>query len=145
MLRIWYGTDDPTESAWAQTLARRFTAAHPAVRVTLTTYGLDDLNTKMQLALHSGNPPDLVYTTPRGPGLPAYVRAGQLRDLGSQARRYGWAARQRPGLLAAYNQALSPTGRDAVHVYAVPYVMAGVAILYNRAIFAPCTWPSPVR
>ena len=134
-LRIWYGTDDPTESAWAQTLARRFHSAHPATRVTLTTYSLDDLNTKMQLALHAGNTPDLVYTTPRGPGLPAYVRAGQLRDLSAEARRLGWASQQRPGLLATYNDTLAPNGRAGGHVYGVPYVMAGVAVLYNKAIF----------
>src|SRR2546430_5014050 len=72
-LRIWYGTDDPTERTWVQGLARHEAARHPSVRVKLTTYDLDDLNDKMRLALNAGTPPDLVYTTPRGPGLPAYV------------------------------------------------------------------------
>src|SRR5256885_1977719 len=60
VLRIWYGTDDPTERVWSQDLARRFAAEHPSVHVRLTDYGLDDLNAKMQLALSAGTPPDLV-------------------------------------------------------------------------------------
>ena len=140
VLRIWYGTDDPTERAWSQDLARRFAAEHPSVHVRLTDYSLDDLNTKMQLALNAGTPPDLVYTTPRGPGLPAYVRADLLRDLTSVARAGGWAGRLRPGLLAEYNRLLATgtrTGRDALHtpVYAVPYDLAAVAVLYNKALF----------
>lgn len=136
-LRIWYGTDDPTEASWAQQLARGFEAQHHGVKVSLTTYGLDDLNAKMQVALNGTNPPDLVYTTPRGPGLPAYVRAGKLLDLTTAARRRGWAARLRPGLLADYNRLLAANGskRDAGKIYAVPYVIAAVAVLYNQQLF----------
>ncbi len=133
-LRIWYGTDDPTERSWVQTLVQRFESAHSSIRVSLTTYALDDLNTKMQLALGAGNPPDLVYTTPRGPGLPVYARAGQLLNLTSYARSHRWSERLRPGLLAEYNNLLSPTGSSR-YVYAVPYHMAAVAVLYNKAIF----------
>ncbi len=137
-LRIWYGTDDPTERPWALELARRFSASHPSVHVVLTTYGLDDLNDKMQLAMGSGHPPDLVYTTPRGPGLPAYIRAGQLRDLTTAARQGGWASALRPGLLDSYNRLLASNSSHAAagHIYAVPYDMAAVGVLYNKALFA---------
>jgi raffinose/stachyose/melibiose transport system substrate-binding protein len=133
-LRIWYGTDDPTERSWAQALVQRFESAHSSIRVSLTTYALDDLNTKMQLALGAGNPPDLVYTTPRSPGLPVYARAGQLLNLTSFARSHRWSERLRSGLLTEYNNLLSPTGSSR-YVYAVPYHMAAVAVLYNKAIF----------
>ena len=57
------------------------------------------MNEKMQLALSSGSTPNLIYTTPRGPGLPTYVRADKLLDLSSVARSDGWAASLRPSLL----------------------------------------------
>ena len=135
-LRIWYGTDDPTEAPVMQALANRFQAAHPGVTVRLSTYTLEDINTKLQLALASGNAPDLIYTTPRGPGLPAYVRAGDLLDLAAVARKDNWAGRLRPGLLASYNDLLSPTGRAGGHVYGAPYMMAIVGVLYNKTIFS---------
>jgi len=135
VLRVWYGTDDPTEQALAQTLARRFEASHRGVSVKLESYNLADLNGRMALVLSAGNPPDLIYTTPRGPGLAAYVRAGQLSNLSPSWRQDGWAARLRPGLLVDYNRLLAANSGVAGHVYAVPYVMAAVGVLYNKALF----------
>jgi len=134
-LRIWYATDDPTEAPVVKSFASAFQASHAGTTVNLTTYALDDLNTKMQLALSSGNTPDLIYTTPRGPGLPTYVRAGKLLDLSGGAHTAGWASTLRPGLLASYNDLLSPSGSAGGHVYAAPYLIAAVGVLYNQAIF----------
>ncbi len=136
-LRLWYGSDDPTERAWVQGLVRRFEAAHPTIRVQFSFYSLDDMNTKTQLALSTSAAPDLIYSTPRGPGLPAYVRARRLRDLSADARRRNWAAQLRPGLLAAYNATLAANGtaHDAGKVFAAPYLLAAVGVLYNKAIF----------
>ncbi len=135
-LRIWYASDDPTEGPVIQALAAAFQASHSGVTVSLSTYSLDDMNDKMQLALSSGNTPDLVYTTPRGPGLPTYVRADKLLDLTSAARRDNWAGMLRPGLLSSYNDLLSPSGSAGGHVYGAPYMMAVVGVLYNQAIFS---------
>ena len=134
-LRIWYGTDDPTEGPLSQALARQFQASHRGVQVQLSSFGLDDINAKLQLALSAGVPPDFIYTTPRGPGLPVYVAAGKLLDLTSGAHHNGWAADLPPNLLAAYNDTLAPTGNANGHVYAAPDILAVVAILYNKAIF----------
>src|SRR6516225_5246372 len=71
-LRIWYSTDDPVERVWSQGLVRAFERTHPNIRVDLVDYSFEDLNTKLQLALTAGDPPDLAYVTPRGPGIPAY-------------------------------------------------------------------------
>jgi raffinose/stachyose/melibiose transport system substrate-binding protein len=135
-LRIWYATDDPTEAPVIQTLAAKFQASHPGVDVSLSTYALDDMNEKMQLALSSSVTPDLIYTTPRGPGLPAYVRADKLLDLSAAARRDNWQSMLRPGLLGGYNDLLSPTGNANGRVYGAPYMMAVVGMLYNQAIFS---------
>jgi len=135
VVRVWYGTDDPTEEALAQALARRFEATHSGVRVDLQSYALADLNGRMELALSAGTPPDIVYTTPRGPGLAAYVRAGQLTNLSPAWRQRGWATRLRPNVLVDYNRLLTANSGVAGHVYAVPYTMAAVGVLYNKTLF----------
>ncbi|MGH2347386.1 MAG: ABC transporter substrate-binding protein [Chloroflexota bacterium] len=137
-LRIWYGSDDPTEQAWATDLANRFAATHASIKVQFSFYDLDDMNDKTQLALNTDNPPDLIYSTPRGPGLPSYVHAGKLLDLTAEARKRGWAGQLRPGLLAGYNNLLDAAGTasDVGKVYAVPYLLAADGVLYNKDIFS---------
>jgi raffinose/stachyose/melibiose transport system substrate-binding protein len=135
-LRIWYSTDDPTERVWSQQLARRFERSHPGVTVQLTDYSFEDLNTKLQLALSAGRPPDLAYVTPRGPGIPAYLQGHELRDLTSAAQTGGWAARLQPGLLAAYNRPFGFEGAPKGHIMAVPTSLAAVGILYNKRLLS---------
>lgn len=137
-LRIWYASDDPTERSWATALANRFAAQHRNIKVDFTVYGLEDVTNKLQLALAANRPPDLIYTTPRGPGLPAYVRAGKLLDLTAAAKKHGWARQLRPNLLSDYNTLLAANGssHDKGRIYAVPYVMAVVGVLYNRTLFS---------
>src|SRR5437868_3430912 len=60
-LRVWYSTDDPVEGAWSQTLARQYNRAHTHVQVALSDYSFEDMNTKLQLALTAGRPPDVAY------------------------------------------------------------------------------------
>ncbi len=136
-LHIWYGSDDPTEQAWAGDLANRFAATHASIKIQFSFYDLDDMNDKTQLALNTGNPPDLIYSTPRGPGLPSYVHAEKLLDLTAEARKRGWAGQLRPGLLTGYNDLLDAAGApaDAGKVYAVPYLLAADGVLYNKDIF----------
>lgn len=133
-LRIWYGTDDPVERAWSQQLAHAFQQTHSAVQVQLVDYSFADLNTKLQLALAAGNPPDLAYVTPRGPGIPVYVQAHRLRDLTTDARIHSWSSRLQPGLLAAYNQAFAFYGGKPGHIVAVPTSLAAAAIMYNKRL-----------
>lgn len=137
-LRVWYGSADPTEQTWAADLAKQFAATHPKLKVQFSFYDLDDMGDKTQLALNTNNPPDLIYSTPRGPGLPSYLRAGKLLDLTAEATNRGWAAQLRPGLLASYNALLDANGttNDAGHVYAVPYMLAADGVLYNKDIFS---------
>lgn len=134
VLRIWYSTDDPVERAWSQQLARRFEATHPAIHVQLTDYSFEDLNTKLQLALAAGDPPDLAYVTPRGPGIPAYVGNHKLLNLASAARANRWTARLRPGLLASYNEPFHFYGAPAGAIMAVPTSLAAVGVLYNTRL-----------
>jgi raffinose/stachyose/melibiose transport system substrate-binding protein len=133
-LRIWYATDDPVERTWSQYLVRTFEASHRGLHARLTAYSFEDLNTKLQLALAAGNPPDLAYVTPRGPGIPAYVAAHRLLDLGHAAREHHWAAKLRPGLLADYNRPFTYFGARKGQVMAVPTALAGVGILYNKRL-----------
>jgi raffinose/stachyose/melibiose transport system substrate-binding protein len=137
-LRIWYGSDDPTEQTWANGLAQQFAAAHPEIKVQFSFYDLDDMADKTRLALNTNNPPDLIYSTPRGPGLPSYLQAGKLLDLTAEATKRDWARQLRPGLLAGYNTVLDANGtaKAADHIYAVPSMLAADGILYNRDIFS---------
>ncbi len=133
-LRVWYSTDDPVERTWSQMLARRFEANHPAIHVQLTDYSFEDLNTKLQLALSAGDPPDLAYVTPRGPGIPAYVGNHALLDLTPAARAGHWMKRLRPGLLSAYNAPFRFYGAHAGTITAVPTALAAVGVLYNARL-----------
>lgn len=134
VLHVWYSTDDPAERVWSQYLARRYEETHPGVTVDLADYNFAELNTKLQLALATGSAPDLAYVTPRGPGIPAYVRAHKLLDISAAAVRYRWAARLRPGLLQRYNQPFTLLGTRGPKVAAVPMALAEVGIMYNRHI-----------
>lgn len=133
-LRIWYATDDPVERGWARQLVQIYERAHHGVQVQLNVLSFEDLNTKLQLALSAGDPPDLAYVTPRGPGIPAYVAAHKLRDLTAAAQQNDWSRLLRPGLLAQYNQPFGHYGAPAGHVVAVPSAVAAVGVLYNRRL-----------
>ena len=122
------------ERVWSQQLARRYEALHPGTRVNLRDYSFEDLNTKLQLALSAGDPPDLAYVTPRGPGIPAYIGARLLRNLSEPARTHGWAQKLRPGLLAAYNAPFRYFGAAPGSIVAVPTSLAAVGILYNQRL-----------
>jgi raffinose/stachyose/melibiose transport system substrate-binding protein len=142
-LKVWYATDDPIERAWSQQLAKLFERSHPDVNVSMAHYSLGDFNPKMQLALTSGNPPDLAYATPRACGIPIYVQAGKLLNLTKYARAYRWPSRLRPNLLSEYNSpfTLYKTQSAAsfagnVQVYAVPHAKAAVGLMYNQKLLA---------
>jgi len=143
VLRIWYSTDDPVERTWSQELASQFQQAHPAVQVRMVDYSFEDLNTKLQLALRAGTPPDLAYVTPRGPGIPAYLGAHKLRDLTTAARSGSWTSKLRPGLLAGYNQPFGFMGARQGAVMAVPTSLAAVGVLYNKDLLATLHLPLP--
>ena len=44
----------------------------------------------VELALTSGDAPDVFYTWPSGAGLTAYAKEGYLLDLTPYAKKYGW-------------------------------------------------------
>lgn len=132
-MRIWYSTDDPVERAWTKELAAAFEASHHGIQVDLTDYSFEDLNTKLQLALSSGDPPDLAYVTPRGPGIPEYVRAHRLRDLSQWAKKFGWYGRLRHNLLVNYNRPFQFYGAKPHEIVGVPSSLAAVTILFNAA------------
>lgn len=135
-LRIWYSTDDPAERIWAQGLARTYESTHRGTHVQLTVYSFEDVNTKLQLALSSGHPPDLAYVTPRGPGIPVYVGAHRLLDLTAASQRHSWAAKLRSGLLSQYNAPFAGYGAHKGEILAVPTSLAAVAVMYNRHLLS---------
>lgn len=135
-LNVWYSADDPTEGALVKTVVQTYQSAHPNVHVALSFYALDDMNAKLQLALSANRPPDVIYSTPRGPGLQTYVRNHQLFDLTAYARANNWRGLLRTNVLSSYNDSLVPSGNAKGTVYSAPYAMAAVGILYNKSIFS---------
>jgi raffinose/stachyose/melibiose transport system substrate-binding protein len=142
-LHIWYGTDDPVETVWASQLAALFDKTHKNVQAKIQVYSFDDFNTKMLLALGSGNPPDLAYALPRVCGIPVYVQNRRVVNLTPFAQKYHWAGRLRPGLLQDYNSPFSLYATRKygvlpknVPIYAVPDAMAAVGVMYNAAILS---------
>ena len=143
-LNIWYSTDDPVESKWSTGLAPLFEAAHPNITVKLKVFDLDSFNDKMQDALASKTGPDLAYATPREPGIPVYVKHGELANLTAYSKQHKWSSLTRPGLLNSWN---APFGvwlakfkgqkvNPKVQIYGVPNSMAVVGIVYNSKLLS---------
>ncbi len=140
-LTVWYSTDDPVESQWSKGLVKLFELRHPKVNVQMRVFGLDDFNTKMQLALSAHRPPDVAYGTPRAPGIPVYVGAGELDNLSADAKTLKWSQSLRPGLLTQYNAPFTlyktqkhQTSLAKVPIYGVPDAVAAVGLLYNKRL-----------
>jgi ABC-type glycerol-3-phosphate transport system substrate-binding protein len=151
-LTIWYSTDDPVETTWAQGLVPLFEKANPSIDVNMKVYDLDDFNTKMQDALASKTGPDLAYATPRAPGIPTYVVHNELANFSSYAKTDRWGSKLRSGLLTSWNEPFqvwtahgaNPGGSsDSLRqrsskpeVFGVPDALAVAGLAYNSRLLS---------
>jgi multiple sugar transport system substrate-binding protein len=126
--------------ARARELAQRFQAENPGYSVRIEVTVADGLPTRIQTALRSGSPPDLIEA--QHPWVVPYAQAGLLQPVGD-------ALRDREDYLPAALDYL--TWNDAL--WGVPYRIETHAILYNRQMFRdagldpeapPDTWPELV-
>lgn len=127
-------------AARARELARTFEAAHPGQTVRIEVTVADGLPTRIQTALQSGAPPDLIEAQ-HGWVVP-YAQAGLLQPVDE-------ALRDREDYVAASLDYLTWNGA----LWGVPYRIETHAILYNRQMFRaagldpdqpPETWPQLV-
>jgi multiple sugar transport system substrate-binding protein len=108
--------------ARAETLARRFEAANPGVSVEIEVTVADGLPTRIQTALRSGAPPDIIEAQ-HGWVFP-YVAAGLLAPVDD-------AITDRSDYVPEALEYVTANG----HLYGVPYRVEAHAIIFNRALF----------
>lgn len=135
-LNLWYAADptDPFRTV-LESAAGRFNAAHTDLQFDPRPIAGADYNAQLQVAIASGNPPD-VFSTIGGYELQTLVRANVVREipeLSDEVRR-----QSAPG-------AFDSTTFDAKR-YAIPTTLAGVFLWYNADLFQahaaelPTTW-----
>ncbi len=108
---------------------QEFQAEHPCVVFSRSVFGGGfPIRNAVELALTSGEAPDVFYSWPSGAGLTAYANAGYLTDLTPYAEQYGWFDRL-PQWAIERN---SFRGK----LYAYPWEQDLEYVYYNTEIFA---------
>jgi raffinose/stachyose/melibiose transport system substrate-binding protein len=103
--------------------------AHPNVKIDRSVFGGGfPIRNAVELALKSGEAPDVFYSWPSGAGLTVYARAGYLTDLTPYADKYGWKSRL-PDWGIARNS-------NAGKLYAYPWEQDLEFIYYNKRLFS---------
>lgn len=106
-----------------------FQKEHPCVVFSRSVFGGGfPIRNAVELALTSGEAPDVFYSWPSGAGLTAYANAGYLQDLTPYAEKYGWLERL-PDWAVQRN---SYQGK----LYAYPWEQDLEYVYYNTEIFA---------
>ncbi|RPI55721.1 MAG: ABC transporter substrate-binding protein [Acidobacteria bacterium] len=126
--------------ARAEVLADKFEAAHPGVTVKLEVTVADGLPTRIQTALRSGSPPDLIEA--QHAWVVPYAQANLLQPLDD-------VIEDRGDFLPASLEYDTWDGR----LWAIPFRIETHALFYNRRMFReagldpdtpPQTWPALV-
>lgn len=124
--------------ARARTLAKAFEAAHPGITIVVQVSVPDGLPTRIQTALRSGAPPDVIEAQPGW--IVPYAQAGLLLPLDE-------VITDRSDYVPAALDAASWNGR----LWGAPFRLDAHAILFNKAMFRdagldpahpPETWPA---
>jgi raffinose/stachyose/melibiose transport system substrate-binding protein len=139
VIRWWHVQPETAFAAYWQSEADKYMAAHPNVKIEITTMSADDFKTKLATQMAAGDPPDLFHTWDGGT-LKPYIDAGMVKDITS------W--------MAADNNAWQKTFTSAIEScnYAGKYYCATwdvpiLGVWYNKALFqqagiasTPKTW-----
>jgi len=134
-LTWWHnGNNDPLLSYW-QGVADAFTAENPNVTIEIEAIQNEDLRTRLQVALQSNDPPDVLPQW--GGGEQAdQVKADKLMDLTDLI----------PDAIESLGGAVGGWTTDGA-VYGIPYTLGVGGFWYNKAMFAeagidqtPATW-----
>jgi len=124
-LNFWGGWTGPDGDVM-RALVSEFNAAHPDIQVTLTTQQWTPLFDKFELAVKSGNQPDILGM--HGPDIPQFASASQLEDLTSVVQAAGFT--QADFAAPAWNGSIYQ-GKQ----YAFPLDLHMHAVYFNADLF----------
>lgn len=124
-LTLWMLADENTSPVF-QGYVDAFNAANPTIQVEMETYPNEAYKTTIQVAVASDNPPDVFFNW-SGDDTARYVREGNILDLTSYAKKYGWFDTLSAAALDAYTI-------DG-NLYGMPYTLHSKYFFYNTAIF----------
>jgi raffinose/stachyose/melibiose transport system substrate-binding protein len=132
-LNVWSADNqDPGPKPVIEALAKSFHARYPTVSVKLKFYGLTDYLKIIQLALNSGNAPDVAEGN-QGYGTDALlVKAKLIRPLNAYARKYHWNKYFPPGAMAQFRWSTDGNTYGRGNIYGVGQFGQSVGVFYNK-------------
>ena len=124
-MQFWHNaTTGPGKAFWEKTVAD-FQTANPTVKIKIQEVQNEDLDGKLQTALHSGAAPD-VFLQRGGGKMAAMAEAGQLKDITGDI-----SAETRQ----AVGEAALKTGQVDGKAYAVPVSILPGGFWYSKDVF----------
>ncbi|MFO8037583.1 MAG: extracellular solute-binding protein [Anaerolineales bacterium] len=127
-LTVWFLSGSPEEIGLMQELSDQFAEDHPGVTIDFSSYGFDDMNNTLRLALDGGTGPDVAYTSPGPSHGGQYAKAGHLVNLSPSAEEYGWINKFSESILLYNNESLD-------EIYGAGFDMVSVGVFYNEELF----------
>jgi raffinose/stachyose/melibiose transport system substrate-binding protein len=133
-LNVWSADNqDPGPKPVIEALAKSFQKRYPNVTVKLKFYGLTDYLKIIQLALNSGNAPDVAEGN-QGYGTDALlVKAKLIRPLDKYVKQYHWDKYFPPGAIAQFKWTPDGDTYGKGNVYGVGQFGQSTGIFYNKA------------
>lgn len=121
------GQNDQIEELNAQ-----FEEAHPNVSIRRLSQSFDDLRKQTTLALSGNEVPDVVQVNNARADMGAFVSAGQLLDLSSFAKTYGWAQRFPTSVLSKMSYSTDGVTFGEGNLYGLPQTGEIVGVYYRQ-------------
>ncbi len=139
VIRWWHVQPETAFAAYWQSEADKYMAAHPNVKIEITTMSADDFKTKLATQMGAGDPPDLFHTWDGGT-LKPYVDAGMVKDISP------WMTDGDGAWLKTFTSAISGCQYDGKY-YCATWDVPILGVWYNKGLFqqagitdTPKTW-----
>jgi N,N'-diacetylchitobiose transport system substrate-binding protein len=123
-LTVWL-MDGSAPKGWAESLNSAFEAAHPGWHIKYQIQEWDGIVAKMNKALSSSTPPDVVELG--NTQAVSYAEAGELADLTNMSNEFN---------CSQWNSALKDSGAFDGKQYALPFYGANRTVIYRKDMFA---------
>lgn len=123
-LTVWL-MDGSAPKGWAEQLNSQFERAHPGWKVKYEIQEWDGIVAKLNKALSSSSPPDVVELG--NTQAVSYAEAGELADLTGISNEFN---------CSQWNSALKDSGAFDGKQYAIPFYGANRTVIYRKDMFA---------